>query len=293
MGVGNAGCCDNNTTLKNSEISVQSVTYRECNDDYIFSPKSISLPRVQEEFQIPNIEKRCEKLIHLNTFNTLSLKIYNQPTSNLIIIKPTGIIESSRHASDGYVFFGPKIKQNNIIINDYKLPLKDLEKDFYGRFFMIFYNLDSNSYIIKDLNNGPGVFIRLDYPLLMKDGMIVNIGNSFLIFKFKNKTVSNSEVEIRKLGDEDFRVDLSGYECNDGVMIGRGANCKVRIRDESLSKNHARICYKITSGWMLIDGDGEGSGSTNGTWLYAYEEFEVYDQMFFKIGQVVFQGFLS
>ena len=40
----------------------------------------------------------------------------------------------------------------------------------------------------------------------MKDGMIISIGNSFLQFIFKTKVSSNPEVEIRKLGDDNYRV---------------------------------------------------------------------------------------
>ncbi|OMJ90714.1 hypothetical protein SteCoe_6890 [Stentor coeruleus] len=295
MGVGNVGCCDKNTTLKNSEISVQSVTYREGNEDYIFSPNTISLPRGQADFQVIDMLKRMKKLKHLKFFYTLTLKIVNLPTHDLLIIKPTGLIESSRGTLDGYIFFGCKYKQDEIIINDYKLPLKDPEqsRDLHGRFFMIYYNLDSESYWIKDLNKGPGLFIRLDFALVMKDGMIINIGNSFLLFNFKSKITSNPEVEIRKLGDDNYRVDLSGLDCVSGVIIGRGHNCKVRIRDESLSKNHATLTYAPTSGWILADGDMLHNASTNGTWLYASEEFEIYDQMFFKISQIVFQANLT
>ena len=79
-------------------------------------------------------------------------------------------------------------------------------QDLHGRYFMIYYNIDKSSYWLKDLGKGPGVFIKLDYPLVMKDGMIISIGNSFLQFIFKTKVSSNPEVEIRKLGDDNYRV---------------------------------------------------------------------------------------
>jgi hypothetical protein len=76
-------------------------------------------------------------------------------------------------------------------------------------------------------------------------------------------------------------------------MIGRAQFCRVRIRDESLSKCHAVLTFSAVSGWILTDGDANKGASTNGTWLYSNEEFEVYENMFFKSGQNVFQASLS
>lgn len=53
------------------------------------------------------------------------------------------------------------------------------------------------------------------------------------------------------------------------------------------------IKFNPASGWILHDGDLSGNASTNGTWLYANEEFEVYEEMFFKTCQTVFKASLS
>jgi len=44
----------------------------------------------------------------------------------------------------------------------------------------------------------------------------------------------------------------------------------------------------IDDGWVLMDGDGK-KGSTNGTWLFLEELFEVYDNMIFKAGDLLFK----
>lgn len=42
--------------------------------------------------------------------------------------------------------------------------------------------------------------------------------------------------------------------------------------------------------WMLIDGDLDGGkSSTNGTWLYLNEDFEIYDRMVFKTHQTLME----
>ena len=46
---------------------------------------------------------------------------------------------------------------------------------------MIFFHLEKHSYWIRDLAKGYGVFVRLDYALLLKENMLVNIGESFIV----------------------------------------------------------------------------------------------------------------
>lgn len=206
MGAGNVGCCDNNTTHKNSEISVQSVTYREAGEDFLFSPNILSLPRGEYNFALSDQARRIRKLEKLK--HSKKLLIYSLASENEILeIHPNGLQNSRRKVPDGYVFFGCKLKEEGQIVNDYKVHIRGSKNsDYIGRCFLIYFKIESKSYWIKDLNKGPGVFIKLDYPLVMKDGMIMNIGNSFLSFRFKNKITSNPEVEIRKLGDINYVV---------------------------------------------------------------------------------------
>ena len=148
MGVGNVGCCDNNTALKNTEFSVQSVTYRENNEDYYFTPTLLLPSSTSNEFQVSNLSKRLKQLRRLINFSTLSVKLINSPTQEVLSIKPSGLIDSKRNIKDGYVFFGCKFKSNGIITNDFKIPVKDPDKmqDLHGRYFMIYYNIDKSSY---------------------------------------------------------------------------------------------------------------------------------------------------
>jgi hypothetical protein len=39
-----------------------------------------------------------------------------------------------------------------------------------------------------------------------------------------------------------------------------------------------------------MDGTPEGKQSLNGTWLYLNEDFEIYNNMTFKVNQVLFQA---
>lgn len=59
------------------------------------------------------------------------------------------------------------------------------------RFFKIWYDIEEEVYKIKDLNNGYGVFHRLDKQLFLKDEQIFILGNVFMATKVKNLKENN------------------------------------------------------------------------------------------------------
>ena len=148
MGVGNIGCCDKSSAMKVSEISVQSLTNRDSNEAFIFSSSMVGQPSATAEFQVQNILNRMKNLRKLESFWTLSLKLINYTSSKSLTIHPTGLINSLRKFKDGYIFFGSKYKEDENIINDYKLKFRDSEKfsSSRGRYFMIFYKLETGTY---------------------------------------------------------------------------------------------------------------------------------------------------
>ena len=64
------------------------------------------------------------------------------------------------------------------------------------------------------------------------------------------------------------------------VKIGRGKECNLCFEEEkSLSKIQTTLNYLNTfQCWSLKDGDDEKE-STNGTWLYALNEYLLFDGM--------------
>jgi hypothetical protein len=74
------------------------------------------------------------------------------------------------------------------------------------------------------------------------------------------------------------------------LFIGRGLTCNAKIDDPLLSKVQCSVFYNPMSGWTLVDGDyALQRPSTNGTWLYLSENFEVYSGMVFRANQTLFQ----
>lgn len=68
------------------------------------------------------------------------------------------------------------------------------------------------------------------------------------------------------------------------VTIGRGMECNLCFEEEkNISKLQATLNYLSTFGcWCLKDGDEEKE-STNGTWLYALNEYPLFDGMMIAV----------
>lgn len=72
------------------------------------------------------------------------------------------------------------------------------------------------------------------------------------------------------------------------IVIGRTPDCNVRINDKLLSKCQANVSYADQSDqWVMSDGFG-GKQSTNGTWLYLNEDYQMHTGMVFKANQTIF-----
>ena len=57
-----------------------------------------------------------------------------------------------------------------------------------------------------------------------------------------------------------------------------------------LSRIHCVINFdNIKKVWILIDGMGNKKPSTNGTWIYADEDIEIYEGMIFKANHNLFE----
>ena len=104
---------------------------------------------------------------------------------------------SLRGKKDGVTYFGSKKKarpfgednQKPEIVNDYVIRNTDAEinNKHRGRHFQIEYCIDSNSYKMRDLGVGFGVFVRIDQPLILRDNHLISMGTSFLIINMEEE----------------------------------------------------------------------------------------------------------
>ena len=199
------GCCDEGSNVKHQELNMNPLTSRQgFNSSRISSGVVSSFMHESCEFNMGDLSQRRLMLQQINDFRTLKIRILNSGVLDkdmILVIRPSGLEDSKREEDDGYVFFGCKKKLKKVIVNDFLVPLKDpeLNENHRGRHFVIYYKIDKASYWIRDLCIGFGVFVRLDYTLILKDSMLFNIGDSFLVVNFKNSQ-DLSEILIKVFG---------------------------------------------------------------------------------------------
>ena len=151
MGAGAINCCD--------------VSISRANEMIIPTEKKLSLT-----------EKK--KLLKLDVISNGEI-----PLGTQYFIDYQGYGKSKRVNKDGLVYFGCKSTadiQNDIDIGFGADGNRDAERN-----FVICYKNETESYWIQDLGRGFGAFLKLDFALVLKNDMLINIGGNFLITGIK------------------------------------------------------------------------------------------------------------
>jgi len=127
--------------------------------------------------------------------------------------------------------------------------------------------------------------------MLIRDSFLVNIGESYIVLYLisdsdqdSNPRASPAPYKLKlkifppdNLDNPDIVVAHSGQG---KLVLGRSANCDIRIDDQLISKMQCTIKYQDGQ-WVIEDGRG-GKESTNGTWYYLSAEEPIYEGMIFK-----------
>ena len=273
--------------------------------------------------------EKLENDINNNKPYILELEVLNSssfPIGTRIKIDQFGLIEGSlRNAKDNITYFGflensenntnekDKINDNNSI--DYLLPLKHCEK--YGRFFKIQYITKLNEYIIKDLGNGLGTFIKIQDSINIRKNSMINIGDSYLIFNFVDSNEEKNEKENgngngntnginKKLkvkifdskNNNDIKESIFDNNSINKIHIGRKNHGNdIELNDHLSSKINCVIQYIDDNGWIIKDGnevilkngDIKRNSSTNGTWFLANENIKIINNLIFKSNFSIFK----
>ena len=224
------------------------------------------------------------------------LNSWNLPIGLQLHIDELGLKNSIRNKGDGITYFGFQTEDslNTEPYIDYLLGPKDQEYDeqFVGKHFQIRFDNETKKYYIKDLGNGFGTFIKLNNEEKIKDNLLINIGETYIVFSFNND--NENELTIKLFTGEEQRNSYS-FNCDNQkcIIIGRDSSlCDVIIDDKMLSRVHCCINYKEKEnekGWYIKDGNLQGKKSTNDTWFYSAEETVIYDKMIFKTNHNLFK----
>ena len=236
-------------------------------------------------------------------YTNLDLEVissWNLPKGLKLHIKKDKLENSLRNDNDGKIYFGYEkeiVNQNHNKINEPKIDYLLLPKDneyndkFIGIHFMIRYDKEKCKYYIKDLGSGYGTFIKIINSLNIINNLLINIGDSFIVFSLdegQNLTV--------KIFTGDQESETYEYSPNKKMItIGRDKESDIFIEDKLLSRKQCFVYFKEDkndkrkSNWFISDGDINGKKSTNDTWMYSFKDTLIYDQMLFKNNHNLFK----
>lgn len=262
--------------------------------------------------KIKEVYDRAKKLI---------LEIMTSNNSNFfsLEINPLGYINSRRDKKDGITYFGyEKDNEENEIDKEIDVVLNPNDENicddkFYGKHFQISFNPKDLNYYIKDLGHGCGTFIKIIDWIEIKNNSLINIGENYIVFSIgaedNEKELENKNSVDKNNSHEDILnikifsgnvkqsvITFSPSDCP--FTIGRSNDCQIFIEDDMLSRIHCTIDYKNKT-WIIQDGnivneegDDEITKSTNGSWIYAYEDIKISDKMIFKANHNLFICYL-
>ena len=191
-----------------------------------------------------------------------------------IEITPLGYIESKRK-KDGITFFGYNNdkEKNEIDININTIEGENADEKFYGKHFQIKFNPEDLNYYLKDLGHGYGTFIRINDWVEIKNNLLLNIGENYLIFSLVNEENDDNVLNIKLFSVSNGQNVLNFKKENSPITIGRKPENDIYLEDNMLSRVHCTINFKDNK-WFLIDGcinNENGSDtikkSTNGSWI--------------------------
>lgn len=117
---------------------------------------------------------------------------YNRVGDELII-NSRGLIGSKRllQNQDGHVYFGHQSDDIDYYLNP--------EEGIQPKHFEIKYDQITNEYLVNNIK-GSGVFIKIDTPFELKDGIIISFGTNHIVvsISFKNEEQMHSHTSIIK-----------------------------------------------------------------------------------------------
>lgn len=80
-------------------------------------------------------------------------------------------------------------------MNDFDIAIEDSEEG--KRHMIIKYNMNDKKYYLRDLGEGSGTFVKIDHPLLLKNGYIISFGDSHLTVNFYQDISKKSSLADR------------------------------------------------------------------------------------------------
>lgn len=232
-----------------------------------------------------------------------------ESAGKMIKITPDGMENSHRKkkTEGGVAFFGYVENDNDSTPIDYIIkPREEVVDDrFIGQHFQIKYNPGDYQYYIKDLGNGFGTFIKIVDWIEVKNNFLLSIGENYIVITIgidNDLLLNENNSNLIKNDNSENLINLKVFSGNirhgsfsfnsdkKSFVIGRAAECDICIDDGMLSRFHCTFEFREGK-WFLKDGKIEGDKdkkSTNGTWIYAYEDILIKQGLIFKANHNLF-----
>ena len=142
----------------------------------------------------------------------------------------------------------------------------------------------------------------------IKDNFLIGIGDNYIIITLgqdPDNLLKENQIKEKPKGNnnDDKTINLKIYSGNikqrnvsfdknkSKILIGRCSECDIIIEDYMLSRFHCTFFFQ-NGKWFICDGLMENENhiknSTNGTWIYAFEDTIIYDNMKFKSNNNLF-----
>ncbi len=218
----------------------------------------------------------------------ISFEFLNEPIifiSEYGLIEPLSLRTNKEIEQEPETYFGFTNLIGDNPLNDIILPgLRDDQICRYNRQFYIKYF--NKHFYVKDLGNGFGVFIKLKSSIKLKNNSLFNIGDTFIVAQLEKDDNEDTFLTLKIFMGILKHDPVRFFRTKGTIILGRSIDCDVSINDNLLSRHHCNITYK-EDGWYLEDGSIDASSSTNGTWIYASDEYELKDNDIIKSNSVV------
>ena len=244
----------------------------------------------KDGFKIPNKivinSKDIENSPKISVLNVSSEGLFNK--EDKLLFNANGLIDKGRANKDGVVYYTSRANKEQLdyVLNTNYLP-SHTEKD-NNYIFATYYVKESNSYNINFYHKTIPtqsekplmfyesylMFIQVDHiipvKLLLKE--VIKIGD--IIFEFI--PITGGLLTVVNVTDNNSKLIFHPQDKQ--ITIGRSEECVIRFESEkNISKVQVTIDYVVKCGcWFLKDGNEE-KASTNGTMLYAINEYPLYD----------------
>eukprot|EP00826_Nyctotherus_ovalis_P054860 TRINITY_DN722_c0_g1_i1.p2 TRINITY_DN722_c0_g1~~TRINITY_DN722_c0_g1_i1.p2 ORF type:complete len:158 (-),score=29.29 TRINITY_DN722_c0_g1_i1:1184-1657(-) len=128
----------------------------------------------------------------------LVLEVMESPTLTrgaVFEINAAGYVNSKRNARDGYTYMGTAESTDNVEGYQNDIVVSSNEIGMGATHLVVQYRPDERAYFVRDYGQGTGTFVKIEKPVVLKEGFIISYGESHMLVN----TLTNNEIQLKYL----------------------------------------------------------------------------------------------